>query len=161
MTMDLQELYQTVLLDHSRRPRNRGDLEGATHHAAGTNPSCGDEIALHAIVNPNGIVECITFTGQGCAISQASASLLTLKVRGKPAADALALERRVHGLLTGGLGEPDAADSDAALGDLAALGGVRQFPQRVKCAALAWNALRSLLETDAPRPATAHPAQSA
>jgi nitrogen fixation NifU-like protein len=139
--MDLEELYQTVLLDHSRKRRNYGELPEATHTAAGNNPSCGDEVSVQAKISPDGTIDEIKFTGQGCAISQASASLLTIKIKGKTRNDALKLERRVHDLLTSDIDAPQPDD----LGDLLALGGVRQFPQRVKCAALAWNALKQIL----------------
>jgi nitrogen fixation NifU-like protein len=134
MSSDLEELYQQVLLDHSRRPRNYGELPDATH-VHGDNPTCGDEIHLHVRFDADGRVEDLKFTGQGCAISQASASLMTLKLKGKSGAEARELAEKYHHLIT-------AADADAepGLGDLQVFAGVRKFPQRAKCAMLAWRA---------------------
>ena len=140
--MDLDDLYQEVILDHSRRPRNFGELPGATHHACGNNPNCGDEITVSVRITPEGTIDEIRFHGQGCAISQASASLMTLKVKRKNLADALALVERFHALLTSPDEPPEPAPQ---LGDAQALTGVRKFPQRIKCATLAWHALRDIL----------------
>ena len=136
------DLYQEIILDHSRHPRHRGACPGATHGAQAENPNCGDEVAVHLRLSPEGRVEEATFTGQGCALSQASASLLTAKVCGLTAAEALAKARQVERLFGG------AALSEAeleALGDLRALEGAAQFPQRVRCATLAWQALEQAL----------------
>lgn len=139
--MDLEELYQTIILEHSRRPRNKGPLEGATHAAAGHNPACGDEISVQVRIGPGGLIEAAGFTGQGCAISQAAASLLTLKLKGKSPKEALELLRKFVEMVKAPPGGGSAAASDeAGLGDLAAFAGVRKFPQRVKCATLAPNA---------------------
>ena len=135
MNTDFEELYQQVILDHSKRPRNYGLLEGEAVHVHGDNPSCGDEIQLHVLFGPQGSVEDIRFTGVGCAISQASASLMTLKLKGKSRAEALELLGAFTDVVTTGLQEPP-----KALGDLKLLAGVRNFPQRVKCAMLAWRA---------------------
>jgi nitrogen fixation NifU-like protein len=134
MTTELEELYQQVILDHSKRPRNFGEIPGAVH-VRGDNPSCGDEIDLHVKFAADGRVEDIKFTGQGCAISQASASLMTLKLKGKPRAAAEEMARAFHDLVT-----TEVADPPRLLGDLRLLQGVRKFPQRVKCAMLAWRA---------------------
>jgi nitrogen fixation NifU-like protein len=134
MTTELEELYQQVILDHSKRPRNFGEIPGAVH-VRGDNPSCGDEIDLHVKFAADGGVEDIKFTGQGCAISQASASLMTLKLKGKPRAAAEEMARAFHDLVT-----TEIADPPRLLGDLRLLQGVRKFPQRVKCAMLAWRA---------------------
>lgn len=144
MNADLEELYQQVLLDHSRRPRNFGSLEGAIE-VRGDNPSCGDEIVLHVRFAPDGRIEDLKFTGQGCAISQASASLMTLKLKGKTAAEARALADDFHRLVTGTDSEPA-----PGLGDLQVLAGVRKFPQRAKCATLAWRAFEQAQAEAAP-----------
>jgi nitrogen fixation NifU-like protein len=140
MNTDLEELYQAVILDHSRRPRNSGEIPGAIR-VHGDNPSCGDEINLDVKFGDDGAVEDIKFTGQGCAISQASASLMTMKLKGRKRAEAAELSRAFHDLVTG-------AESDAPkqLGDLRLLQGVRKFPQRVKCAMLAWRAFEQALQ---------------
>jgi nitrogen fixation NifU-like protein len=137
---ELRERYQEVILDHSKRPRNFGPLDGATHTAEGFNPLCGDHYHIHAIVADDGTVESVGFEGSGCAISKASASMLTQIVKGKSRDDTLALFDAFHGMVTGGA-EPDAA----ALGKLAVFAGVCEFPVRVKCASLAWHTLKALL----------------
>ncbi len=137
----LGELYQQLIIDHNRAPRNFGPLEGANHTASGDNPLCGDRITLHVRLADDVIQE-IRFEGSGCAISQASASLMTTAVRGKSREDALALFRAFHDMVT----SPKAAQAAKALGKLAAFAGVRAFPMRVKCANLAWHTLRAALE---------------
>ncbi len=134
MTSELEELYQSVILDHSKRPRNYGELPGAIS-VHGDNPSCGDEIDLHVKFAADGAVDDIKFTGMGCAISQASASMMTLKLKGKPRAEAQEMARAFHDIVT-----TEVADPPRQLGDLRLLAGVRKFPQRVKCAMLAWRA---------------------
>ena len=136
---DLAELYQQVILDHSKRPRNFGDLTDAIH-VHGDNPSCGDEITLHVKFGADGNVDDVKFSGVGCAISQASASLMTMKLKGKPRAEAERLMRSFQQLVTTET-EPDTK----GLGDLILLRGVRKFPQRVKCATLAWRAFEQAL----------------
>lgn len=140
MNDDLEDLYQSVILDHSKRPRNYGTLEGDAVRVDGDNPSCGDEIHLGVRFATDGAVEDLKFSGQGCAISQASASLMTMKLKGKPRAEAEALLAAFHDLVT-----RDVADPPKALGDLRLLAGVRKFPQRVKCAMLAWRAFEQAL----------------
>ncbi|MBV8974729.1 MAG: SUF system NifU family Fe-S cluster assembly protein [Sinobacteraceae bacterium] len=137
--MDLKELYRDVILDHNRRPRNFGPLEGANHRAEGNNPLCGDRLTL-AVRLAGDRIEDIRFEGSGCAISTASASLMTEAVKGKDRASVGQLFERIHALLT----QPDAA-ADPALGKLAALSGVREFPARVKCASLCWHTLNAAL----------------
>jgi len=137
---ELTDLYQEVVLDHSKRPRNYGPLEGETHHAEGLNPLCGDRITIHARVE-GGVVAEVRFEGSGCAISRASASVMTGAVKGRSGAEVEALFERFHQLVTEG---PDAADPES-LGKLAVFGGVHEFPARVKCASLAWHALRQAL----------------
>ena len=141
--MDIRELYQEVILDHSRRPRNHGECPGATGHASAENPSCGDEVAVHVRIGADLKVEAVTFTGQGCALSQASASLMTLKVRGLPVGEAAEAIHRVHRLMTGG--KLEAAEREM-LGDIEILEGAAQYPQRVKCVTLAWHALDQILK---------------
>lgn len=140
MNAELEELYQQVILDHSRRPRNKGEIPGGIH-VHGDNPSCGDEIDLSVQFSPEGAVEDVKFTGQGCAISQASASLMTLKLKGKPRAEAEAMLAAFHDLVT-----TEVADPPKSLGDLRLMAGVRKFPQRVKCAMLAWRAFEQALQ---------------
>ena len=137
--MDLQDLYRDVILDHNRRPRNSGRLEGADASAEGHNPLCGDRLALFVRMNGERI-EDIRFEGRGCAISTASASLMTEAVKGKQRAEVQQLFAKVHSLLTQSGGA-----ADASLGKLAALSGVREFPARVKCASLCWHTLNAAL----------------
>ncbi len=139
-TSDLSDLYQEVVLDHGKRPRNFGPLDGATHHAEGLNPLCGDHLTVHARVE-DGVVREVRFEGSGCAISKASASVMTGVVKGKTPGEVSALYERFHHLVTDGPGE-----DDAALGKLAVFGGVHEYPTRVKCASLAWHTLRHALE---------------
>jgi nitrogen fixation protein NifU and related proteins len=137
--MDLKELYRDVILDHNRHPRNFGRMDSPNRSAQGHNPLCGDELSL--FVRMNGTrVEDIRFEAKGCAISTASASLMTEAVKGKDRAAVGKLFERVHALLT----RPEAAP-DASLGKLAALSGVREFPARVKCASLCWHTLNAAL----------------
>jgi nitrogen fixation NifU-like protein len=137
---DLQELYQAVILDHNRAPRNYGALAGATRTADGRNPLCGDEV--HVALRVTGeVIDEVRFTGRGCAISKASASLMTSAVKGKSVAEAEALFRRFHALVTGQEGAGD-------LGPLVVFSGVSRFPARVKCASLPWHALRAALAAD-------------
>ncbi len=138
---ELTDLYQEVVLDHGKRPRNFGPLPGATHHAEGLNPLCGDHLTVHARVE-DGVVREARFEGSGCAISKASASVMTGMVKGKTAAEVDALHERFHRLVTEG---PGAAGDEASLGKLAVFGGVHDFPTRVKCASLAWHTLRAAI----------------
>lgn len=141
---DLRELYQTTILDHSKRPRNFGGLETANRSAAGHNPLCGDRLTLRLEVEGDR-VKAAAFEGSGCAISTASASMLTEVVVGKTVEEAEALFRRFHEWVAGP-GKVDLlSDEAASLGKLAVFGGVREFPMRVKCATLAWHAMHSAL----------------
>jgi nitrogen fixation NifU-like protein len=144
MSSELEELYQEVILDHSRRPRNFGELPDAAVHVHGDNPACGDEIHLGVKFREDEGLEEVKFTGHGCAISQASASMMTIKLKGKSRAEALELARAFLDLVTGGAPEPP-----QMLGDLRLMRGVRKFPQRVKCATLAWHALEQALRQSA------------
>ena len=136
--MDLKELYRDVILDHNRQPRNFGPLEGANHHAEGNNPLCGDRLSLAVRLNGERI-EDIRFEGRGCAISTASASLMTESLKGKTREEAMRLIDKFHDLLT--------TDTPASrdLGKLVVFCGVRDYPARVKCATLAWHTLKSAL----------------
>jgi nitrogen fixation NifU-like protein len=139
MSDDLRDLYQEVILDHNRRPRNFGALPDATRSADGHNPLCGDR--LHVAVRLDGdTIADVRFEGSGCAISKASASLMTESVRGHTVAEADALFEGFHEMITGsGVPAPD------RLGKLTVLSGVSEFPMRVKCATLAWHTLRAAL----------------
>ena len=141
MIPELEELYQEVILDHSRRPRNFGDLADAAVRVHGDNPACGDEIHLGVKFGTDGGLQDIKFTGHGCAISQASASLMTAKLKGKSRAEATEMLRAFHDLVT-----DETAEAPKMLGDLRLLQGVRKFPQRVKCAMLAWRAVEQALQ---------------
>lgn len=146
--MDLKELYRDVILDHNRKPRNFGRLEsggagGEVRHAEGHNPLCGDRLTVFVALDGERVAD-IRFEGSGCAISTASASLMTEAVKGRDRAAVRALFDKVHTLLT----HPETAP-DAALGKLAALGGVSEFPARVKCATLSWHTLNAALERGA------------
>ena len=149
MSTELEELYQEVILDHSRRPRNFGSLPNADVLVHGDNPACGDEIHLGIHFDPGGKLAEIKFSGQGCAISQASASMMTLKLKGKTRAEAADLSRAFHDLVTDSspMSRQSLSDGGTAkqLGDLQLLQGVRKFPQRVKCAMLAWRAVEQAL----------------
>jgi nitrogen fixation protein NifU and related proteins len=146
--MELNDLYRDVILDHNRKPRNFGGLEPADATVEGFNPLCGDRLTVRLKMDGDQISD-IRFEGQGCAISTASASLMTEAVKGRSRAEALGLFDRVHHLLT-----DDAASSDD-LGKLAALSGVREYPARVKCASLCWHTLVSALQSPDPQHAAA------
>src|ERR1700730_8916492 len=141
MTSELEELYQEVILDHSRRPRNFGELADAAVRVHGDNPACGDEIHLGVKFGTDGSLQEIKFTGHGCAISQASASLMTMKLKGKSRTEAIEMLRAFHHLVTA-----ETNEAAKTLGDLRLMQGVRKFPQRVKCAMLAWRAVEQALQ---------------
>jgi nitrogen fixation NifU-like protein len=144
---DLRDLYQELILDHTRHPRNFGPLPDANRHADGYNPLCGDRVTVHVRLEGEKLAD-VHFEGSGCAISTASASLMTESVRGRTKQETEELYERFHALVTG---EPGPEPDPAALGKLAVMGGVREFPLRVKCATLVWHALRAALEArDAP-----------
>lgn len=136
----LRDLYREVILDHSRRPRNYGAMDAANRQSDGFNPLCGDRLRLFLLVE-DGAVRQASFVGDGCAISTASASLLTEAARGLPEAEALELVEKFRGMVSGE-GEPDGA----SLGKLTVFAGVRDYPTRVKCATLAWHTLRAAIE---------------
>ena len=135
---DLREFYQEVILDHNKHPRNFGEIEGADRHAAGYNPLCGDRLVVYLNLDGN-VITNVNFLGSGCAISKASASLMTDAVKGKTVVEARQLFDRFRAMVT-----DDAATSDVEkLGKLAVFAGVRDYPTRVKCASLAWHTLRA------------------
>ncbi len=134
--MNLEELYQDIILDHSKRPRNFGPLPGATVTVKGDNPSCGDEVELALILTPDTVAD-LKFTGHGCAICMASASLMTVKVKGKPRAEAERLIHTFRDMLVAAE-QPELPEN---FGDLQVFAAMRRFPQRVKCATLGWRAL--------------------
>lgn len=136
---ELQDLYQEVILEHSKHPRNYRTLEGANHTAEGYNPLCGDHFTVYVDV-AEGRIRDIAFQGSGCAISKASASMMTQAVKGKPTAEAEELLNKFHHVVTGKNGT-----ESSDLGKLAAFAGVSEFPVRVKCATLAWHTLRAAL----------------
>jgi nitrogen fixation NifU-like protein len=138
---DLRELYQSVILDHNKKPRNYGHLDGANRSADGYNPLCGDKVTVYLDVDDD-VVKDIAFEGSGCAISTASASLMTQSVKGKPISEVEEIFAGFHRLVTS---DPRAEVDGAELGKLTVFGGVREFPMRVKCATLSWHALRSAL----------------
>jgi nitrogen fixation NifU-like protein len=140
--MDVRELYQEVIIDHNRNPRNHRVIEHATSEAKGANPLCGDKLTVYLQID-HGVIDDISFVGCGCAISQASASLMTDALQGKTVNEAHALFERFHMMLT--------CDDDAslqAMDKLAVLAGVKTFPARVKCATLAWHTLEAALKKE-------------
>jgi nitrogen fixation protein NifU and related proteins len=140
--MDLRDLYRDLIVDHNRSPRNFRKIADADHHADGFNPLCGDKLTLYLKTDGDRISD-VAFEGSGCAISVASASLMTESVKGKTQDEAREVFERVHALLTG-IGRVDPGE----LGKLAALGGVRAYPTRVKCATLCWHTLNAALDED-------------
>jgi nitrogen fixation NifU-like protein len=145
MSADLTELYQQVILDHNRRPRNRGRLPTANRVAHGDNPSCGDQCSVYLRLEGERIAD-ISFDGSGCAISQAASSLMTTQLKGRTAAEAEALYKEFHAIVTTG-------NAPEEISDLAAFAGVHAFPARIKCATLGWHAALNALKGDA-TPAT-------
>ncbi len=142
MDAELRELYQQVILDHNKSPRNFKILEHPNHFAEGYNPLCGDKINIYIELDENNIVKDISFQGSGCAISKASASLMSSIVKGKSKVEAEELFKKFHDLITGGLDEEPDLET---MGKLAVFAGVREFPSRVKCASLAWHTMISAL----------------
>ena len=139
---DLKDLYREVILDHNRQPRNFGELQDADRVIEGVNPLCGDKMTLYVRLEDDKIAD-VSFKGTGCAISVASSSLMTEQVKGASVDESLSLFDKVHRMLTDvGVDEATLAE----LGKLAALSGVREYPSRVKCASLAWHALKSALD---------------
>jgi nitrogen fixation NifU-like protein len=141
---ELDELYQAIILDHNRRPRNFGEMAEASGHAQGKNPLCGDEVSVWVRVEDNQIAD-ITFKGIGCAISRATASMMTTAVKGKSREEAADLFGRFHSVVTGKISQEEAAKMEKPI---AVFAGVSRFPVRVKCAVLPWHTLRSALEDE-------------
>ncbi len=137
---ELRELYQEVILDHNKNPKNFRELEKATHSSEGYNPLCGDRVHVFLKVEDGRIAD-VGFTGSGCAISKASASVMTTEIKGKTVDESKELFKRFQKVITG-----DSAADASKLGKLAVFAGVREFPVRVKCAALAWHTLLAALE---------------
>lgn len=137
--MDLNDLYREVIVDHNRSPRNFRAMDNANRTADGFNPLCGDKLTLYMEVR-DGVIQDMSFQGSGCAISTASASLMTEALRGKTEAEAEQLFKKFHALIT-----EDGAADDAALGKLTVLAGVKQYPSRIKCAVLCWHAMNAAL----------------
>lgn len=140
MSADLTELYQQVILDHNRRPRNRGKLPTANRVAHGDNPTCGDQCSVYLRLDGDRIAE-ISFDGSGCAISQASASLMTTQVKGKTAPEVQELYKNFHHIVTTG-------EAPEEISDLGAFAGVHAFPARIKCATLGWHAAIEALKSE-------------
>src|SRR5678810_1200287 len=142
---EIASLYQELILDHYRRPRNKGELEGATTSVIMKNPLCGDEVALHVLLEGDKVSD-LRFSGRGCSISQASASMMTQLVKGKSTEEIEQLRDTFRDMVMGAV-DPADKDKIAPLGSLRSLSGVSRFPARVKCALLAWNALESAMES--------------
>jgi nitrogen fixation NifU-like protein len=142
--MDVRELYQTTILDHNKKPRNFRVPEARNREARGNNPLCGDQLTVYVDLE-DGTVRDVAFQGSGCAISKASASLMTEAVKGRRLEEVEALFGRFHALVTG---DPTAPPEDAGLGKLAVFAGVREYPVRVKCATLPWHTVRAALRGD-------------
>jgi len=146
MLDDLRELYQEVILDHGKNPRNFRDVEDATCHAHGNNPLCGDQLVVFLKIGADDVIEDVSFVGKGCAISVASASMMTELVKGKTVSETEHLFERFHAMCTGDDDQPDdaAVDKDD-IEKLSVLSGVRAFPVRVKCATLAWHTMNAAI----------------
>ena len=141
MNQELRELYQQVILDHNKSPRNFRKMENATQSAEGYNPLCGDHLDVFLLIE-DGVVKDVSFKGEGCAISKASASLMTSILKGKRVEEAENLFEKFHSLVTGKIGDNENIDE---LGKLAVFAGVQEFPVRVKCASLAWHTMMNAL----------------
>ncbi|MET4808093.1 Fe-S cluster assembly sulfur transfer protein SufU [Limibacillus sp. MBR-115] len=151
MLDELRELYQEVILDHGKNPRNLRRIGDANHHAQGNNPMCGDTLSVYLLTNGQNLIEDVSFIGKGCAISMASASMMTEILKGKTVEEAATLFHGFHDLCTkddADLSEAEATDADA-VERLQVLSGVRTFPVRVKCATLAWHTMDAALKGDA------------
>jgi nitrogen fixation NifU-like protein len=136
------DLYQQVILDHNRKPRNFHAMDGATHTCEGFNPLCGDRLTVYLKLDPAGVIDEVSFTGSGCAISKASASMMTSNLKGKTQAQAQEMFGSFHKMLTS---EGESVDEER-LGKLSIFSGVREYPSRIKCATLAWHTMASALD---------------
>jgi len=139
------ELYQQVILDHNKNPRNFREIEGAVHHCLGHNPLCGDKIAVFLDLDDDGVIKDISFNGSGCAISKASASLMTSFLKGKKVDEARVIFTQFHKMI---LGELDPEKDENLLGKLKIFVGVRDFPSRTKCATIGWHTLKCALDKE-------------
>lgn len=148
--MPLEDLYQEVILDHNRRPRNFKAIEPCTAHCHGFNPLCGDDYDVYLVKAADGTIGDVGFTGKGCAISKASGSMMTAKVKGKTPAEARRIKTLFLGLVTSDA--PPPVDAEAVLGSLNIFAGVKKYPIRVKCATLVWHALDEALQKMDPQP---------
>ncbi|KZD02833.1 Fe-S cluster assembly sulfur transfer protein SufU [Oceanibaculum pacificum] len=150
MLDDLRDLYQEVILDHGKRPRNFRQIDNASHHAHGHNPLCGDQLVVYLAVDEAGVVQDVSFIGKGCAISTASASLMTEILKGKTEVQAKQLFERFHAMCTGAEAQSTNGPTDDGLEEdmerLEVLSGVREFPSRVKCATLAWHTMTAAID---------------
>jgi nitrogen fixation NifU-like protein len=142
---ELRELYQTTILDHNKQPRNFRAVDPTTHQADGHNPLCGDQVTIQLSLSADGIVEDVGFQGSGCAISTASASMMTEAIKGKPMTEVEGLFERFHDLVTS---DPTEEPDLDGVGKLMVFAGVREFPMRVKCATLAWHTLQAAMRGD-------------
>lgn len=149
---DLRELYQEVILDHNKKPRNFRELPDASHHAEGHNPLCGDNVTVYLDLDGD-VIRDISFQGSGCAISKASASMMTSELKGKTLPQAETIFQSFHDLVTG---DPTTEGDAEDLGKLAVFAGVREYPARVKCASLAWHTLHAALENPGVTVSTEH-----
>ncbi len=140
---DLRDLYQQVIVDHNKSPRNFGKLEFFNHEADGYNPLCGDRLHVYLNVNDEGLIEDVSFEGEGCAISVASASLMTDTLKGRPVSE---FQQKFEGFQHMVTADLDETPDEEALGKLAVLSGVREFPSRIKCASLCWHTMKSAIE---------------
>jgi len=140
---ELRDLYQQVIVDHNKSPRNFGKLDSFNHEADGYNPLCGDRLHVYLNVNDTGIIENVSFEGEGCAISVASASLMTDALKGTPVAD---FQQRFEGFQHMVTSDLDEEPDTGVMGKLAVLSGVREFPSRIKCASLCWHTMKSAIE---------------
>ncbi len=145
MSVHSEELYQQVILEHNRRPKNYVKLEPCTHHSEGYNPLCGDHLDVYLRVSPRGVIEEVTFLGDGCAISKASASMMTASIKGKTVDEARHLFDEFHHLLTK---ELDPEKDAHSLGKLTVFSGIWKYPSRVKCAVLAWRTMKGALDEE-------------
>lgn len=141
-----KELYQQVILDHNRKPRNFREMEDATHHCQGFNPLCGDDYTVYLKVDDDGVIQDISFMGSGCAISKASSSLMTHNLKGKKVEECKVLFDEFHRMV---LGELDPDQEDTHLGKLSLFKGIREFPSRIKCASLSWHSMVGALDKNA------------
>lgn len=135
----MDEMYQTLIIEHDRSPRNFKRLDAPTHHAEGRNPLCGDEVSLDLVVDAEGRITEVGFQGQGCAVSRASSSMMTTAIKGKTIPEAMALFDGFHAMLTGQPGDTE------GLGKLVAFKGLSVYPMRVKCATMVWHVLKEAL----------------